>query len=820
MDDDLDAEGLSPLQAYDALRGFAERAGALPLRLALHAALPQVLHADLLHLLRLNFVDDGRANPVAEADVLFADFCSDLGHGYFRFDPHARTQLLAELDASHPGEQPPRSQQVAGFLLDYLERERAGDRGAADAMHRSWIEVERWNALAFADPEAAAEQLAQALQSATEPGQAAARLRVGTLASSLAMPLVRHQKLLAYAAGVQAMQAGAGDEAAALLRRLGDEAPRFGAVQLPAATEVLRRLRPVPPPAKPSTAPTTAPTAAPGAAASGARPGGSPIPSASPRPDPEPCDVYIAAAADDRGWALQIAAELRDLAVYFADLAQPDADGGARKTRALESSSLLVFLWSKPAQQSAEVFADLVQFTSTRGPQTGVDGRQMLMVLLDETRNPFPGYPQHRNVALQKDYAAARLSASAGRGVAERIRHMLAARAAVGPSRRPPTPTPAPTVRPAPLPAANDSEYTAYISYAHADDQAYYGWVGLFRRELERGLAAMLRGVRLPPLHLSGDNGPVAGVLAEQLRERLARSFALIVVVHDNYVLSEWCFKEVEQFRALFGEAAMRERLYIVALSEPAMRRLEGMERWRHLFGGELPPWLPFFDAEQRDRPLDIFISPEIVSPAFRARFEGLRSDLAGKLKQAIRPQQPRQQSPDTRRDARLYIESNRHERNLWEVIGADLTRRWEALATRMNVAAPRLRCRGLPIDQIDAHPSLDDADGVVLLWGKKSSEALVAQIDKVENKMSSGLDAAPGMVLYLMPPQFSAEPVPAWGWEVLRYRLDDQGDVGVVDDESGELDRFLRGVLEHALRRADDEAPGGAAPGAPGRPA
>ena len=73
MEEDNDSEGLSPLQAYAAVRRFAQTLGVQPLRLALHAALPQVLHADLLHLLRLNFVDDGRANPVA--DVIAMSLC-------------------------------------------------------------------------------------------------------------------------------------------------------------------------------------------------------------------------------------------------------------------------------------------------------------------------------------------------------------------------------------------------------------------------------------------------------------------------------------------------------------------------------------------------------------------------------------------------------------------------------------------------------------------------------------------------------------------------------------------------------------------------
>jgi hypothetical protein len=60
-----------------------------------------------------------------------------------------------------------------------------------------------------------------------------------------------------------------------------------------------------------------------------------------------------------------------------------------------------------------------------------------------------------------------------------------------------------------------DCEYTAFISYAHADDAAWFNWITQFRNELERSLGAMLRGVRLPRFHLSGENGPVAGQLSD-----------------------------------------------------------------------------------------------------------------------------------------------------------------------------------------------------------------------------------------------------------------------------------------------------------------
>lgn len=508
------------------------------------------------------------------------------------------------------------------------------------------------------------------------------------------------------------------------------------------------------------------------------------------------------------------------------------------------------------------------------------------------------------------------------------------------------------------MPPLKDFEYSAFISYAHADDEAWYGWVTCFRNELERGLRALLRGLSVPRMHLSGDNGPIAGLLGEELKQRVAASFAMIIVVHENYAQSTWCLQELAYFKALFGEQGLRERLYIVALSEPSIQRVSHSAAWQELLPGGEQLWLPFYDPADATRPLDIYMSPGIVANAFRAPFERLRGDLAAKLRQAqvadekTPPFDPLATAPvvpaaaaapagpgaevlfgfvapaavaataaavarltsqgvparllghdallndfadfdaathlvlvcddapllmgamatgghlQLQREAwlrkarpadglhwldlraapaaavpgagaafaasvgatlletaslaallqpkpvaatqvhssvRIYIESNRNERNLWEALGEQIRQRWDALSREIapeRVPPLALRPRGLPVDQIDTFPNLDDADGVVLLWGKKTSDALVAQINKVENKMAPGRDAAPGIVAYLMPPQQASEPLPAWGWQVLRFDARDEEAIDVVAEERDELSRFLRKVLRRCQLR------------------
>jgi hypothetical protein len=388
------------------------------------------------------------------------------------------------------------------------------------------------------------------------------------------------------------------------------------------------------------------------------------------------------------------------------------------------------------------------------------------------------------------------------------------------------------------LPEWGECEYPAFVSYAHADDTLAFDWVSQFRNELERNLRAFLRGITVPRLHLSADNGPIAGALGEQLRQRIEKSFAMIIVVHVNYSQSEWCLRELEVFRELFGEAGVRQRLYVLALSEPAMLTVAATPAWKGLMPGDDAVWLPFHEAEDSARPVSIYTDAGPVSKAFRTPFERLRDDLGGKIKASASgvartglvaaraataapvtvdlplpaepgPASPPAALPSASSGVRIYIESNRHEPTLWEPLGEQIQREWRAVCERLTPGRQpplSLRARGLPVDALDRHPSLDDADGVILLWGRKTSDTLVAQIDKVERKTSPGRDAAPGIVAYLMPPQEASEPVPAWGWQVLRFDVKDEDAVDVLAEERAQLERFLRKVLK---RRIELEAQG-----------
>ncbi|MBC8056847.1 MAG: hypothetical protein H7Y61_09745, partial [Rhizobiales bacterium] len=297
------------------------------------------------------------------------------------------------------------------------------------------------------------------------------------------------------------------------------------------------------------------------------------------------------------------------------------------------------------------------------------------------------------------------------------------------------------------------------------------------------------------------------------LRVRIAASFAMIVVVHDNYVDSDYCRQEVAHFKALFGDAGLRERLYVVAMSEGAILRLTATAAWQQLSPTAELVWMPFFQPEDVDMPMDVYSDRGIVASAFWKQFVKLREELVAKIKADAEQQHARVAAPpaaaaapiDDREAVRIYIESNPGESLHWEAVGKQLVSAWDArVVVGLSLAPPLyVRPTGLPIDRLDDFP-LDDADGVVLLWGQKTLDSLDAQILKVESRLPQ-LDAPPGIVLRPIPAQGEFEhAVSARNWPVVRFnRLPEQG-LDVLAQDAVRFELFLKQVLARKkLRQA-----------------
>jgi small GTP-binding protein len=106
--------------AQKRVSSFAQRyPGALDL--ACHAALPVVLDAEFVHLLRTNFFLDLREplDFTAEVDFLLSPLCHEIGGGLYEIDPDVRDVLLSRLIDRHGTG---RLREVATLLWQYTDR--------------------------------------------------------------------------------------------------------------------------------------------------------------------------------------------------------------------------------------------------------------------------------------------------------------------------------------------------------------------------------------------------------------------------------------------------------------------------------------------------------------------------------------------------------------------------------------------------------------------------------------------------------------------------------------------------------------------------
>ncbi len=370
------------------------------------------------------------------------------------------------------------------------------------------------------------------------------------------------------------------------------------------------------------------------------------------------------------------------------------------------------------------------------------------------------------------------------------------------------------------LPAFKDCRHYAFISYSYDDDYLWNRWVTSFHRELQMSLGRILKANNALDLYRSEKNGAVSGDLATEIKQQIQLSYAMILFVHDDYVESGWCQLELDYFYELYGEEGMRKRLYIVAMSGVAMDKLIATPRWRALNANIELVWQPFFQEDKRDEPMEVyFATPDkadsVVATPFWRRFLAMRKSFAksiqddihanggvGKVmrnagadRQASTP--PAAVFPD--RSIRIFIESNIHEVDHWEAIGEELGRWWGEITQGLDFRPPfYVRPSGLRIDLIEEYGPLDDADGVVLLWGaEKSTDELKAQISSVERLLPYGGKVPPVFVAYLAPPrEFVDRPVPAVCWKVLRFNCTDGGGIEVEEGDRKGLETFLQRVL------------------------
>ncbi|HAW50758.1 MAG TPA: hypothetical protein DCX54_00280, partial [Flavobacteriales bacterium] len=120
----------------------------LILNLACHAALPVLLNAEIVHLIRINFFNGvfkkgEELTSTAERDFLFSDICVEIGGGLYKIDQDVRKVLLERLLSEYGID---RAQKVAALLWKYTANKTSwGENARLD-------NAQRLTALNFLDP--------------------------------------------------------------------------------------------------------------------------------------------------------------------------------------------------------------------------------------------------------------------------------------------------------------------------------------------------------------------------------------------------------------------------------------------------------------------------------------------------------------------------------------------------------------------------------------------------------------------------------------------------------------------------------------------
>jgi formylglycine-generating enzyme required for sulfatase activity/cell division protein ZapA (FtsZ GTPase activity inhibitor) len=168
--------------------------------LAYYAALPLVLTPELLHYLRIQFLQGKGVPWVAEVDLLLSDLCQPVGYEQYAMDTTVRAYLLEEMEQRLGQDQMVRA---AHLLIRYVEQlERTNPY-----LSQQQLEAQHLAALLVLDEEQAVRQVTTAYLQAGSPrneGQLSVAnqvelARLSSLIQELAPQIKRHENLVKYA---------------------------------------------------------------------------------------------------------------------------------------------------------------------------------------------------------------------------------------------------------------------------------------------------------------------------------------------------------------------------------------------------------------------------------------------------------------------------------------------------------------------------------------------------------------------------------------------------------------------------------------------
>ena len=177
----------------------------------------------------------------------------------------------------------------------------------------------------------------------------------------------------------------------------------------------------------------------------------------------------------------------------------------------------------------------------------------------------------------------------------------------------------------------SECEYSLSISYAHADDTANNWWISSLKEAIWNRLEQLPREITKLALHFSGDNGPSVGHLSDELKDRVRRSFGMLLVIGDKYVTSGWCEKELKFFSEMFGPEGTQKHLFIAVMSQTALKLAEEGEYWKRIIAKD-QLWVPMYQDGDRTLPLKPKLDDRTFSDFFFQQIKRIADPLIQRI--------------------------------------------------------------------------------------------------------------------------------------------------------------------------------------------
>lgn len=242
-----DGSPLTPTEANRKIREFSFTYGPRSLLLAAHLAVVEQLRADIVSLVRINFLPRRYRHDVTlDADVLFGSLSYDLGGGLFKMDRQVRRYLMNKLNAWHVDRtgsvEESRVSQVARFVRAYASRKRA--LPTVDKAEREYLNRIDWVALAYYQPDSAAKSLAEEMIDASKSNKISADyLKFSRVRPLIELPIASYVSVLNYARMIEAISLEDYERAARFASGVSDGEVDVCGVDLPAPDSVVTRYK-------------------------------------------------------------------------------------------------------------------------------------------------------------------------------------------------------------------------------------------------------------------------------------------------------------------------------------------------------------------------------------------------------------------------------------------------------------------------------------------------------------------------------------------------------------------------------------------------